>query len=75
MTATRSPEVVEAPLAGADDLEHAASRREFLRKCGKYAVVVPPTMAFLLARPHDAKANNTGSSGHIHHGNHGNHDS
>ena len=32
------------------------ARREFLKKCGKYAVVVPPTMALLLARTRDAKA-------------------
>ena len=31
-------------------------RREFLRKCGKYAVVVPPAMTLLLAR--DANAIN-----------------
>ena len=26
------------------------ARRDFLKKCGKYAVVVPPTMALLLSR-------------------------
>ena len=31
-----------------------AARREFLKKCGKYAVVVPPAMALLLSR--DANA-------------------
>jgi len=30
------------------------ARRDFLKKCGKYAVVVPPTMALLLSR--DANA-------------------
>ena len=28
--------------------ENEESRREFLKKCGKYAVIVPPTMALLL---------------------------
>ena len=32
------------------------ARREFLKKCGKYAVVVPPAMALLLTR--DANAGN-----------------
>ena len=26
------------------------ARREFLKKCGKYAVVVPPAMVFLMTR-------------------------
>ena len=26
------------------------ARREFLKKCGKYAVVVPPAMVLLLSR-------------------------
>ena len=33
---------------GADD--EVRARREFLKKCGKYAVVVPPAMALLLTR-------------------------
>lgn len=42
-------------------------RREFLKKCGKYAVVVPPAMALLLSR--DANAGylsfkNSPSGGH-----------
>ena len=32
------------------------ARREFLKKCGKYAVVVPPAMALLLSRTRGAKA-------------------
>ena len=28
----------------------ASARREFLRKCGKYAVLVPPAMALLFTR-------------------------
>ncbi len=32
----------------ADDEVHA--RREFLKKCGKYAVVVPPVMVLLMTR-------------------------
>ncbi len=36
---------------GDDDVR---ARREFLKKCGKYAVVVPPAMALLLTR--DANA-------------------
>ena len=36
--------------------ESVMGRREFLRKCGKYAVVVPPTMTVLLSRSPDAKA-------------------
>ena len=35
----------------ADDAVRA--RREFLKKCGRYAVIVPPTMTLLLTR--DAK--------------------
>lgn len=35
------------------------ARREFLKTCGKYAVVVPPTMALLLSR--DANAAFCGS--------------
>jgi len=38
----------------ADD--EVRARREFLLKCGKYAVVVPPAMALLLTR--DANAGN-----------------
>jgi len=34
--------------------DEVRARREFLKKCGKYAVVVPPTMALLLTR--DASA-------------------
>ena len=30
--------------------DEVRSRREFLRKCGKYAVVVPPAMTLLLTR-------------------------
>ena len=30
------------------------ARREFLKKCGKYAVVVPPAMALLLSREANA---------------------
>ena len=36
----------------ADDVVRA--RRDFLKKCGKYAVVVPPSMTLLLARPASA---------------------
>ncbi len=43
---------------GDDDVR---ARREFLKKCGKYAVVVPPTMALLLTR--DANAVICGSPG------------
>ena len=32
----------------ADD--EARARREFLKKCGKYGLLVPPTMALLLSR-------------------------
>ncbi len=32
------------------------ARREFLRKCGKYAVVVPPSMVLLLASSDETKA-------------------
>ena len=35
--------------------DEVRGRREFLRKCGKYAVVVPPAMVLLLSR--DANAN------------------
>ena len=41
--------------------DDVAARREFLKKCGKYAVVVPPMMTMLLTR--DANANGFGSSG------------
>ena len=44
----------------ADDSVRA--RREFLKKCGKYAVVVPPAMALLLSRTPDAKAACLGGS-------------
>ena len=37
------------------------ARREFLKKCGKYAVVVPPAMALLLTR--DARAGSIPLSG------------
>lgn len=33
------------------------ARREFLKKCGKYAIVVPPAMSLLLARAHAQGAN------------------
>ena len=33
---------------GADD--EVRARREFLKKCGKYAVIVPPAMVFLMTR-------------------------
>lgn len=33
-----------------EEAPQAMERREFLRKCGKYAVVVPPTMTLLLAK-------------------------
>ena len=47
----------------ADD--EVRARREFLKKCGKYAVVVPPAMALLLTRdanavPCDPSGNPTG---------------
>lgn len=38
-------------------------RREFLRKCGKFAIVVPPTMTFLLSKTDDAQAFHTGGGG------------
>ena len=38
---------------GDDDVRE---RREFLKKCGKYAVVVPPAMALLLTRTRGSKA-------------------
>ena len=41
--------------------DEARARREFLKKCGKYAVVVPPAMALLLTR--DANAGNAGNAG------------
>ena len=34
--------------------DEVRARRDFLKKCGKYAVVVPPAMALLLTR--DANA-------------------
>ncbi len=37
----------------ADD--DVSARREFLKKCGKYAVVVPPAMALLLTRGANAQ--------------------
>ncbi len=37
-----------------DEGADASARREFLKRCGKYAVVVPPAMALLLTR--DANA-------------------
>ena len=40
---------------GADD--EVRARRDFLKKCGKYAVVVPPAMALLLARDANATSN------------------
>ena len=39
-----------------------AARREFMKKCGKFAVVVPPTMALLLTR-HANAAGVVGSPG------------
>ena len=36
--------------------ESVRARREFLAKCGKYALVVPPAMVLLLSRTPDAKA-------------------
>ena len=30
--------------------DEMSARRDFLKKCGKYAVVVPPAMAMLLTR-------------------------
>ena len=36
--------------------EEVRGRREFLKKCGKYAVVVPPAMTLLLSRPANAWA-------------------
>ena len=44
----------DTPDGSADD--EVPSRREFLKKCGKYAVVVPPTMTVLLARSPNATA-------------------
>ncbi len=41
-------------------LDEVRARREFLKKCGKYAVVVPPAMTLLLTR--DANANGLPSS-------------
>lgn len=38
----------------------ALERREFLRKCGKYALVVPPAMTLLLTQSKDASANHRG---------------
>ena len=37
------------------------ARREFLKKCGKYAVVVPPAMVLLLSRDANAVCNGVGS--------------
>ena len=45
---------------GAED--EVRARREFLKRCGKYAVVVPPAMTLLLAR--DASKPAMAFSGH-----------
>ena len=37
-----------------DEDEAVRARREFIKKCGKYAVVIPPAMALILTR--DASA-------------------
>ena len=36
--------------------DEVRARREFLKKCGKYAAVVPPTMALLMTRGANAIA-------------------
>ena len=47
-------------LSADDDVR---ARREFLKKCGKYAVVVPPAMVLLLSRDANAVCNGVGSPG------------
>ena len=43
-----------------EDEVHA--RREFLKRCGKYAVVVPPAMTLLLTREANAIDDTPGGS-------------
>lgn len=45
-------------------------RREFLKNCGKFAAVTPPTVTLLLSTSLTSAAI-AGSSGHIVHGNNG----
>lgn len=40
-------------------VEDVSARREFLKKCGKYAVVVPPAMTLLLTRGANAHVTGT----------------
>lgn len=50
--------------------EADASRREFLKKCGGFAVITPPAVTFLLSTSMSSKAIavTSGVSGIIHHG-------
>ena len=41
---------------GAREERRVIERREFLRKCGKYAAVVPPAMVLLLSTTRGAEA-------------------
>lgn len=45
-------------------------RREFLKSCGKFAVVTPPAMTLLLSTSLSSTAI-AGSGGHVVHGNNG----
>jgi hypothetical protein len=52
MTMEKSPERLEAPL-------EEQARRQFLARCGRFAIVTPPAMALLVtvaAKPDEAMA-------------------
>jgi len=59
------------------DKDMSEARRSFLARCGKYAVVTPPTVGLLLsaAKQNYAVASSGGSGNHGHgdygHGDHG----
>jgi len=54
----------ETANAGQDD-----DRREFLKTCGKFAVVTPPTLTLLLSTSLTSDAIAQSGAGAVHHGN------
>jgi hypothetical protein len=53
MTAYRAK---EAPVQPVSDNESDNERRDFLKKCGKYAAITPPAVTFLLSTTMSGKA-------------------
>jgi hypothetical protein len=67
----RDPDQHPRPEAEADEPALEQDRREFLERCGRFAVVTPPAMAFLLSTT--LSSNAIAKSGGGKHGNNGHH--